>query len=266
MIAKMTLEIREELLKLRDNGFKLKAFFSDGAVDRAFYENQRSEKEAPVEFFDMSREAEDFVMGLAGNIVEKCCGFSKNDDGYGEVSIDPLDGKTHVVVSWCETEEVATDYSLDEIRNSAPDALSIIENAVEMVHESSEDVRRIEIEYNGYSDSMDGIDVAFFEDNKESGELDEIGARSFPGGVVDDLEMVADRLICGFGHDGFWNNEGGSGKIKIFCRQGGELDVEYTHNDNLEHYEKEEFHEVCEEIVGLLNDSPANARPGKPAR
>lgn len=269
MIGEITQEIREELLKLRDENLKLKAFFSDGTIDRAFSEMPRSEEAAPVEYLDMSQEAEGFVMGLAEKMIEKCCGFSKNgEDGYGEISIDPLDGETHVVMNWCETDEVASEYSLNDIKSNAPEALSIIAGTIGKIHSANcvDEIRRVEISYQGFGDSMDGIDVAFFELDKESGKFNEIGADSLPSAIVDDLEMVADRMISGFGHDGFWNNEGGSGRIKIFCPPSGELDVEYIHNDNLEYYEKEEFHEVCEEIVGLLNDSPANVRPGKPAR
>ena len=263
MSAKMTLEIREELLKLRDEGLKLKGFISNGGIDNAFSEKPRLEETAPTEFFDLSPEAEGFVMELAENMIEKCSGFYKDgEDGSGECSIDPVDGETHIVMNWRETEQTVTDYSFDEIKIRAPDALSIIENVVEKIHQENyvDEIRRIEIEYGGYGDSMDGIDVAFFEE----GDLDEVETNVFPSEIVDDLEIVADRLICGFGHEGFWNNEGGSGKVKIFCRQGGNLDVEYTHNDNLEYYEKEEFDGVCDEIIDLLNSPLINVRLGKP--
>ena len=256
MDIKMTKEILEELWKLRDEGLKLKGFISDGSIDKAFSEKPRLEEVAPTEFFDLSPEAEGFVMELAENMVEKCSGFSKNgEDGYGEVFIDPVDGKTRIVMNWRETELVTTDYSLDEIKSRASNVLPIIESVVGRVHEANSEIRRIEIEYKGYGDSMDGIDVAFFEADKESDGLDEVGTDAFPSEIVDDLEMVADKLICSFGHDGFWNNEGGSGKIKVFCHQGAKLDVEYSHNDNLEYFEREEFHGVCDEIVSLLNKS-----------
>ena len=260
MSAKMTLEIREELLKLRDEGLKLKAFVSDGSINSAYSEKPRSEEVAPAdpaEFFDLTPETERFVMGLAGNMVEKYSGFYKNgEDGRGVVSIDPVDGKVHIVMNWRETEHATTDYSFDEIKRRASDVLPIIEDVVGEVRNINDDVSQITIEYRGYGDSMDGIDVEFFE--SESKSMVETGV--FPSEIVDDLELVADKLICGFGHEGFWNNEGGSGNITISCR-GEKLDVEYSHTDNLEHYEKEEFHGVCNEIVDLLNTPIINVRP-----
>ena len=259
MSAKMTLEIREELLKLRDEGLKLKGFISNGGIDNAFSEKPRLEETAPAEFFDLSPEAEGFVMELAENMIEKCSGFYKDgEDGSGEVYIDPVDGKTLIVMNWRETEQTVTDYSFDEIKNRVPNAITIIKKAIRKIRLTNDDISEIAIDYRGYGDSMDGVDIVFFEGESES----IVETSAFLSDVVDDLKMVADELICGFGHEGFWNNEGGSGNITISCR-GEKLDVEYTHNDDIEYYQKEEFHGVCDEIVDLLTSPLINVRLGK---
>ena len=241
----MSKVVKGELAQLRHGGWSLSGFLGvDGnekVVDDIFATKPNAE-DLPIK-----PESYGFVANLMYRLVEDCCeSFSDNEGWNGRVVIDLTDGKTSIVVNWRTVDHEATSHDWEEIKSRA--SVGVIEAVKGVIAKVNmvDDVKQIKIEYFGFGDSTDGLSFGFFDKNSKHIEQDR-----FPYEVMDNLEEIADSLVRCCGHDGYWNDEGGSGKI-VLERDGAELITEYTHCDNIEGFETENHQTVCAEIVELL--------------
>ena len=250
----MSKEVKSELAQLRQGGWSLSGslgadgtYFGDGDI----FATKPNAENRPIK-----PESYDFVANLMYRLVEDCRGASNNGGGWNShIVIDLTDGKTSIVVNSCTVDHEVTSHDWEEIKSRASvgviEAVKCVIAKVNMV----DDVKKIEVEYFGAGDSTDGVSFGFFDKDSQHIEQDR-----FPCEVMDDLEEIADSLVRCCGHDGYWNNEGGSGKI-VLERDGAELITEYTHCDNIEGCETENHQTVCAEIVELLGKAASTTPP-----
>lgn len=110
----------------------------------------------------------------------------------------------------------------------------------------------ITIEYSGYGDSMDGMTLLIFKTPTMTRVQDPL--------LCDALEGVFDAWNWQE-HNGWWNNDGGSGTIRISVKVesdttpvGGTTEVEWIHNTNYMETRTDTYEAILEDDITLEDD------------
>ena len=233
----MDSEIRNELLKLRDEGLLI-----EGEIDFGVFLIQTE---------NLSEMTEAFIENVVTEVVESKFGPC-DQDTEGRFFIDLVTREVCFEAKFHEIVEVETNHDIDDLMGKVDNEfVEKVKSVVAKVLSVNENICYVHVHYSGHSGLTEGAKEVNFAYDKEGSELD-IPCQD---DVWNAIEHITEDLTTCCGHSGYWKDDGGGGFFCISCNNHEHPISEYRHYDNIEEHSSERLNSISKKLSALIEGS-----------
>lgn len=187
---------------------------------------QVTKQESPEEFFRSLTPLEDENDTLIDLMIEF---LEEVEPGY-EIE----DGSNGSMIFMVKSgHSISVDVNHSDVNLCEEDDTDLSENVIHAISKilTSIGVKACTINYAGSGDSMDGLSVSYEDEHGQNIDVDDPSVES-------EICKIMDEVISNSSISGFWNDEGGFGRVRVST---ADNDSEWSHYNNTAHQSGYDF-------------------------